>query len=64
VRTAQAAGDTAHANAFNRAAEQLAKGAAPLLDCGDLLVPSQAGDGTVYSVTALGCSCIAGVNGR
>jgi hypothetical protein len=64
VRTAQVAGDTPHANAFNRVAEQLAKGVAPLLGCGDLLVSLKANDGTVYCVTALGCSCTASVNGR
>lgn len=64
ARTAQAAGDMGAANAFNRAAEQLAAGVRPLLSGGDLLVPSRETAGTVYRVAALGCSCKAGVNGR
>jgi flavin-binding protein dodecin len=65
ARTSQNAGDTTAANAFNRAVDQLERqGVRPYLSSGDLLLPSRTTDGTVHRVTALGCSCKAGINGR
>lgn len=66
--TAQAAGDTANANAFNRADYQISKGIYPAVAVSAdaaLLVPSKETVGTVYRVSGeTGCSCTAGVNGR
>ncbi len=64
ARTAQAAGDTTAINTFNRAAEQLALGVRPILSAGDVLIPSRTQAGATYRVTALGCSCPAGLKGR
>jgi hypothetical protein len=65
--TAQAAGDAANANAFNRADYQISRGIYPMVAVsadGALLVPSKETAGTVYRVGGTGCSCTAGANGR
>jgi hypothetical protein len=67
ARIAQLAGDTANANALNRADAQVAQGvyaAVRVSADGSLLVPSRETAGTVYRVGPLPCSCTAGANGR
>lgn len=68
ARTAQDAGDTRAANAFNKADLQISSagvyGALGVSFDGALLVPSREQAGTVYRVSELGCSCQAGANGK